>query len=197
MTRLPLVPIALVAGAAGADIWLLKGAYHEARNRGLVARTQGGLAPKLYTGYPFSGREYSGKNPIAVKHTRQEISTAELGAYVRSPGFFINEHHRALFEKTHPKLHAYLMGTAPRPIRGEKRLLVPAEAASELKPTDDARLIEVLTKLGMTTEGGKRSLPSDFRFGDRLGEPLHNDRKPDPARFTGLMDRLGVLGDLN
>jgi hypothetical protein len=170
------------------DVWLHKLDYHHARNSGLQQAVQGGLAPRLFTGYPFLGREL---HDLAAKHTRQNISTAELGVYVKFPGFFINEHHRALFEKTHPKLYAFLTH-APSGKRDEK-LPVPADVIAELRLPVDATLVLVLKDLGWSQDGGKYYVAKTFRFGDELGDPLHEHRAPRPARFTGFMQQIGMI----
>jgi Domain of unknown function (DUF5621) len=167
------------------NVWLLKEAYHQGRNRGLKARAQGGLAPRLFTGYPFGGRDskFSHKKaPTSPAHLRRHLFTKRLGYYVKYPGFFINEHHRCCFEIAYPELYKWLT-TGKRETEQEesvfRQLSEPKELLAELESIDwDLDLGHVLSQLAIeksTSEEGVVSFaykPTVTRRGDELGEPL-------------------------
>lgn len=181
-----------------ADIWLLRSEYHQTRNRGVMQRIAGGLKPRIFTGYPFAGREYSGKNPIQSKRKREDLFTSQLGFYVQSPGFFINEHHRACFEKAHPQLYKFFMNK-PRSsvsvtVGGKKSSAYPAPV-NVLKTEAGSTLARQLAQLGMFQAGGKTYAPADFGFGARLGEKLRKGAVPAKAYFTGKeLTAMKVIG---
>lgn len=163
------------------QMWLQKEQYHQARNRGTGQRLQGGLRRRLYTGYPFT-------SAFPEAHKREHLFTAELGVYVKYPGFFINEHHRACFVKKYPRLYAYLTGAMP------KSLTVPTEAAGELKALSaNAHLLKHLSQLGLTKKGTGFVVKKGFRFGAALGAPLHKNKTAKSARFTGLLKSMHVV----
>lgn len=170
-----------------ADMWLLRKPYHEVRNRGPGSRVMGGLMPRIYTGYPFAGREYSGLDPIQRDRARSDLFTANFGVYTQSPGFFVNEHHRACFETAYPETYRYLTGAGPA-------RSVPPAAADELRGLDDdTALWRQLEGVGMRRAGDGFHVVEDFRFGDQLGEPLRKDDPPAPARFTGALNSMGLI----
>lgn len=174
-----------------ANSWLLREAYHQTRNRGVLttARFQGGLEPRLYTGYPFRGI-------IIKERTRQKLFTAELGVYVESPGFFVNEHHRACFRLAHPNLFAYLTGTKPATsvkVGGKKAYAVPAAVAKELSAMPGySETLGQLMNLGLFEEKKSFYVLDTFRFKEQLGEPLFNEKDRLPRKmFPRFTDKLG------
>ena len=166
------------------NVWNRKEMYHQARNRGLGQRIMGGLMPRLYTGYPFAGREFWGKNPLQLPRHRKDLFTAEFGVYVEHPGFFINEHHRWCFQRAYPSLyrHLFTLPTVEKP--------VPSSAAAELKTIRQGspELWRQLERCGV------QELESCVMKTDafRRGEPLRKNREALPPRFAGQLDRMGL-----
>jgi hypothetical protein len=67
---------------------LKRGRYHELRNQGMKQRVQGGLG----------GRQFTGMDQQAHK-----LSLPALSHYVTDYNYFVNVHHRALFQMLYPK----------------------------------------------------------------------------------------------
>ena len=167
--------------------WLLKKRYHSIRNRGVENRVMGGLMPRLYTGYPFAGREYFSFNPIQYDRDRLDLFTAAFGIYVESPGFFINEHHRACFADAYPATYRFLRGPGVVGVVSRDMQQELAQLAA------DAQVLQQLEQLGLQHHSTEYSVSEGFRFGDHLGEPLRHDDPPLPARFTGMLNEMGLV----
>lgn len=90
----------------------LRHAYHQARNAGLGRLLEGGF----YGGFRsrrFTGRTFGQLGSANDRRHRSdkrlyENHNNELTVYVRDFKAFVNEHHRAAFEKAYPELYAWL-----------------------------------------------------------------------------------------
>ncbi len=86
------------------DVWLNRANYHETRNQSKTLK----LKWRKLTGYRGLGtaKVYGTSEKHRVPESK--LFTSALGAYVEYPGFFINIHHQACFEKNYPSLFLYL-----------------------------------------------------------------------------------------
>jgi len=80
--------------------------YHQGRNRGMGQRAMGGLAPRKFTGMNFDDG-----NLNINTHPKNKLFTSALAKYVKEYEYFINEHHRLIFEKTYPAVYDYFFGS--------------------------------------------------------------------------------------
>lgn len=154
----------------------LRHAYHAGRNKGAACRAQGGMIHGLKA-RRFTGRDFSGvhlKKDTGHKSDRElyRNKNHELSVYVRDFKFFVNEHHRAAFEKAYPDLYQWLAGTPPADMNSWQdaedddvgRLL------AKLK-TDYPNTFNALVAIGLTEKLGRhRSFELPKRFAVKQGD---------------------------
>lgn len=198
-----------------ANCWLRKETYHIARNGGAQQWVQGKFGPRHYAGYPENWgsdnqafenffkalKTLSGKDPAKLEvedltfitkaareaHKREDLFTSELGTYVQSPGFFINEYHRACFEIAYPNLYTFLMS-------GEPGVPAPAEAVLDLdKISGGSDLWEQLQSVGIVKRGREYSLVPGSKNGAELGQPLRDGKSAAEPRFGGRLKDMQLL----
>jgi len=81
------------------DIRLHRQDYHKLRNRGLGARVQGGIGPRAFTG---------------MDNSPHQLKLPALEEYVINSEYFVNLHHRYLFEKLHPAVFDWAFSPSPK-----------------------------------------------------------------------------------
>lgn len=89
------------------DVWLNRANYHETRNVEKVMNYRW----RRFTGYQGLGtrkKKYLGRGTNKYTVPADKLFTRAMRAYVDFPGFFINMHHQACFEKSYPALYRFL-----------------------------------------------------------------------------------------
>lgn len=80
--------------------------YHQSRNRGPQQRVQGGFAQRTFTGMNFSHGLHINT------HLKEELFKDAMGEYAKEYKYFINEYHRACFEKAFPETYNWYFGSS-------------------------------------------------------------------------------------